>query len=136
MSLNRYLARFIVVGFLNTIFGYSVFLTLLLAGYAGPVALLVATGAGFVWNYFSYSKGLQGALSFVSVFRYILTFIIIYVTNVSAFNLLRTVIRHDWLAQMICLPLVALLTAVLFRLWVFPVSTRAVTSSVNESTQT
>lgn len=48
---NRVFLRFILVGAINTLFGYSLFALFLYAGFYYPIAIFLATILGVLFNY-------------------------------------------------------------------------------------
>ena len=53
---NYRVIRFLGVGVLNTVFGYSVYAALIFAGLSYLIALFLSTIAGVVFNYFSFGR--------------------------------------------------------------------------------
>ena len=53
---TRRFARFLIVGTINTLFGYGVFAALITAGLESALALALATIAGVIFNYFTTGK--------------------------------------------------------------------------------
>lgn len=79
---SRFL-RFLLVGGLNTLFGYSVFAGLILLRVAYPVAAFVSTVAGVLFNFKSY-----GALVFEShdnrrIFRFFVVYGVCYLVGLA-----------------------------------------------------
>lgn len=82
------LIRFLAVGMLNTIFGYSCYALLLYLGLHYAVALLLATVAGVLFNFKS-----TGVLVFRSqnnrlIFRFVAVYALVYGVNVGLLKLL------------------------------------------------
>lgn len=82
------LVRFMTVGILNTIFGYSVFAIFLYVGIHYALALLLATVVGVLFNFKS-----TGILVFKShnnrlIFRFVGVYAFVYVVNVTLLKLL------------------------------------------------
>lgn len=82
------LVRFLMVGILNTIFGYSVFAIFLYVGIHYALALLLATVAGVLFNFKS-----TGILVFKShnnrlIFRFAAIYVLVYGVNVILLKLL------------------------------------------------
>lgn len=80
--------RFLAVGLLNTVFGYSFFAIFLYAGMHYALALLLATVVGVFFNFKS-----TGVLVFKShnnrfIFRFVAVYVFVYGVNVTLLKLL------------------------------------------------
>jgi len=80
--LNYQFVRFLLVGVLNTLFGYACFALLLWFGLHYTVAMALATVLGVLFNFKS-----SGALVFGSndnrlVFRFVASYAVIYLANI------------------------------------------------------
>ena len=53
---RRRFLKFILVGLLNTAFGYAVYAVLLFAGLDPQPALATSFGIGVIWNYFTTAR--------------------------------------------------------------------------------
>lgn len=78
------LARFVLIGVVNTAFSYGVYCLLIAIGLPFPVAGLFALAAGIVWSFVTAGKivfrqKLQGRFH-----RYVAVWAVIYVVNVLA----------------------------------------------------
>lgn len=74
--------RFLLVGVLNTVFGYGCFSILLYAGLHYSFALLIATGLGVLFNFKT-----NGVMVFKSsdnglIWRFIAVYAFVYIVNV------------------------------------------------------
>ncbi len=73
--------RFLGVGVLNTIFGYSVFLMMLLLGFHPSIALLIATIAGILFNFKSIGHLVFGDTSKNRLMPFIGQYVFLYILN-------------------------------------------------------
>lgn len=120
-ELDSKFLKFILVGVLNTIFGYAVYAVLLFIDLRYSVALLIATVVGVVFNYFSFGRfafnGYGGRKIFL---KFIIAYAIIYSINVSLLKLLIDYLKaNNYLAQLICIPVGVLLSWILTSHWVY-----------------
>jgi len=111
--------RFLAVGALNTLFGYSVFAGLVLAGLPAMPALVLTYVVGILFNYFT-----TGRLVFMhagrgALLRFIAAYGVIYVFNLALFRAAEALGAGPLLAQALCLPVVAVFSFVLFKFRVF-----------------
>jgi putative flippase GtrA len=111
--------RFILVGIVNTIFGYSVFAFMTWLGLHYTVAIGVATVLGVLFNFKSTGVIVFGSHDNLRLFRFILVYCVVYVANVlGVFFLLRLPIGNYVAGLLMVLPL-ALLSYKLNQLYVF-----------------
>ena len=105
--------RFLLVGLLNTAFGYSIYFVLVLLGFQPQVALLVSFAAGVLWNYFTTARlvfDTHGARRFPA---YIVAYMFIYAINAGSLQALLKIGLSPLVAQAVLLPLLAVLAYIL-----------------------
>lgn len=88
MLLDRRFAAFCAVGVVNTAFGYTLFALLVFAGMYRELALLVATCAGVLFNYFSTGRLVFGSRDASRLPRFVGTYGVVYLVNLAAMELL------------------------------------------------
>lgn len=81
--------RFLIVGVLNTIFGYGLFAILLLVNVHYSIALVLSTVLGVLFNFKT-----TGLLVFSSndekkIFKFVLVYLFVYLINVGGIALLE-----------------------------------------------
>ena len=118
---NHRIFRFLSVGVLNTVFGYAVYAVLLFVNVSYLTALFIATGAGVIFNYFTFGQlvfhGHDGRLVFR---KFIITYLIVYIINAVLLDILnRKFLCGPYVAQIICIPLSVLLSWMLMNRWVY-----------------
>jgi putative flippase GtrA len=111
--------RFVVVGMLNTAFGYSVFVAAVLLGLPVPAALAAAYVLGVLFNFLSTGKLVFDRLYAQALPRFIGAYMLLYAVNLGALALLSRAGLHEFIAQAITLPFMAALSFVIFRSFVF-----------------
>lgn len=117
-TMSRFM-RFLFVGALNTVFGYSVFAGGIFLGFAPMPALVVTYVVGVPFNYlttgrlvFAHSAG--GAFA-----RFVGAYVVIYFFNAACFKVVEHLGAGPLLAQALCIPVVAVFSFLLFKLHVF-----------------
>lgn len=75
------LARFLVVGVVNTAFGYGVFFTLLRVGLAPTLALAAATVVGVAFNFVTTGRIVFANSDVTRMWRFVLVYAIVFVVN-------------------------------------------------------
>ena len=112
--------RFLLVGVLNTAFGYGVFVACLWLGMHYALAGAISTVLGVLFNFKStgnlvfHSRGNRKLPQFVAVYA------IIYLVNVLALGAMLQFGIPEWLGGLILLLPSAILSYVLNRQFVFP----------------
>lgn len=116
---NTRFMKFLMIGMLNTVVGYSIFLIGLKIGLHYSVAIAMATVLGTLFNFKS-----TGAIVFSSddnsrLLRFIVVYCIIYFLNVTGVTALRQVGLQEWLAGLLLLFPLALISYYLNSRYVF-----------------
>jgi len=83
--------RFLVVGGLNTLFGYGVFALLLWLGLHFSLAAFLSTLAGVLFNFRTTGKLVFGSHDWSLIFRFLLVYSILYLCNVAGIWLLEQI---------------------------------------------
>lgn len=73
--------RFLVIGAINTAFGFTVFSAMMIAGLALWQALIGSTLAGIIFNFFTYGGVVFRQLSYTRAPRFVLAYLFILSVN-------------------------------------------------------
>lgn len=111
--------RFLLVGVLNTIFGYAIYLVGILLGASPRVALAVATIIGAVFNYFSTGSIVFANSGARKMPLFLAAYLVIYLGNLTALQALIAAGLSAGLAQGLLLPLVAISSFIMFKFIIF-----------------
>jgi putative flippase GtrA len=111
--------RFLAIGALNTLFGYSVFAALVLAGVASVPALVLTYVVGVTFNFFTTRRFVFGRTAQASIVRFVAAYVVIYFFNLGIFKVAELAGAGPLLAQALCLPVVAVFSFFLFKFQVF-----------------
>lgn len=119
--INKKILKFLGVGILNTLFGYSVFSVLVFLGMPYLLALLISTIVGVVFNYFSFGlmvfKGRDGWLGFA---RFVSAYVLIYAVNATMLRIITIkFFMNPYFGQAICVPISVALSWLLMNYWVY-----------------
>jgi len=105
---NRFV-RFLLVGGLNTAFGYTIFAVCILIGVPYPVAALISTVLGVLFNFKSYGALVFGSHDNRRIFRFFAVYGICYVVGLVPLVWAKS---HGvpilWIAAICALPMAAL----------------------------
>lgn len=107
--------RFLVVGGLNTLFGYAVFAGLYLAIGHRQISLVLATVAGMIFNFFTMGRLVFSNGSLRTIAPFILGYAVVLAANAAALEILARLGAPTLLAQAIALPAMAVLSFIINR---------------------
>lgn len=107
--LNRFI-RFVLVGVLNTAFGYGVYAVFVLLGAAPQVALLMQFVIGAVWNYFTHARLVFDTTGYRRMPAYLACYAGLYLLNAALLGLMLAQGVGPLVAQAIILPLIVVLS--------------------------
>ena len=111
--------RFLVVGTLNTIFGYSVFTIFIFIENTPTLALILTYVMGVFFNFFTTRRFVFNNSKRASLLRFILAYIAIYFFNLGLYKLIELVGTPPLVTQALCLPVIAIFSFLLFKFKVF-----------------
>lgn len=111
--------RFLVVGLLNTAFGYGLFAVLTWLGQPYPLAIGLATIGGIAFNFQSTGRLVFSGAPWSRLSRFIAVYAVIYGVNVGAVTLLLTYGMGVYVANALVILPLALLAYTLQRKFVF-----------------
>lgn len=119
--LNKRIVKFLSAGALNTAFGYAVYALLVFVKMPYLSALLTATVAGVVFNYFSFGQLVfQGHGGRIVFAKFLIAYSVIYSVNAVVLGGLTNYLLLDaYTAQAICVPPSVVLSWVLMNFWVY-----------------
>ena len=80
---NNNFIRFLFVGILNTIFGYSLFAIFIFFNMHYSLAVLCSTILGVLFNFKTIGKLVFGSHDNSLIFRFVAVYIVIYILNIS-----------------------------------------------------
>lgn len=111
--------RFLLVGVLNTAFGYACFAVLLWTGLHYTLALLLATVVGVLFNFKTIGSLVFGSSDPALIWRFAAVYVLIYTLNVAALALLQWLGFAPLVAQSVLILPVAGASFLLSRRFVF-----------------
>ena len=112
--------RFLFSGFINTIIGYSLSISLLIYFDSFVVALAIASAIGACSNYIIYSKfGFRETMTLVKFFRFIILYIFMYLISLLSMRLIMIYIPSKYVAYTIFFPLYVLTNYHLLKRYIF-----------------
>ncbi len=125
LSLNHFLRlkfiRFLLVGFVNTLFGYAAYSSLLWTGLSYLEALFFATVLGIIFNYFTLGSAVfKTRPSWATLFKVFTAYAMVYLLNAALLVLIRHFLLFDpYIAQMMCIPVTVAVSWILMNHWAY-----------------
>jgi putative flippase GtrA len=115
----RQFIKFLIVGGINTLVGYSLFATFILLGIASGTALIAANGLGTLFNFASTGRVVFKSSATALLPRFVTVCVGQCIVNLSLLRSLENIGIPSLLAQAMLLPFLAVLTFVGLRQFVF-----------------
>lgn len=98
------LVRFLLVGALNTAFGYGLFAAIFLATGSHRFAIVLATILGILFNFFTTGRVVFGNRSARALIPFVLSYAVTMAVNLGLMEFLVRFSLHPLLAQAMSLP--------------------------------
>lgn len=111
--------KFILVGIINTVFGYIVFASLIALGLHYTLAIFLGTCLGIIFNFHTFGRLVFNNQKYNLLYKFIITYGIIYIVNISVVKWLLSLGLNIYLAGFLSTILMAGLSYTLNKLWVF-----------------
>tara|TARA_B110000444_G_C18739748_1_gene547388 strand:- start:30 stop:419 length:390 start_codon:yes stop_codon:yes gene_type:complete len=111
--------KFLLAGFINTLFGYSIFSSTQFFFQNILLSLIMMYLLGLLFNYFSYSKVFDNNFSVNEFSIFFLVYLITLAINFLVLQIFLMAEINIFLSQIICIPFIVLLTYVLLKKVVF-----------------
>lgn len=118
-SLNRKFIRFLLVGGLNAIFGYSVYALLIYLNIHYSLAAFMATVFGVLFNFKTTGSLVFKSKNNMLLFKFIGVYVIIYIINIAALKVFNSFKIDMHLAGAALLLPMAVLSFILSKNFVF-----------------
>ena len=116
---HQRLVRFLLVGVVNTIFGYSVFALLYVLTHHHNFSVVVATIIGIVFNFFTTGRIVFGNKSWRALLPFVMAYGIALGLNLIVLNLLLAAGVSALIGQAISLPVVVIVSYLINARFVF-----------------
>ena len=117
--IHKQLFRFILVGVLNTGFGYSVFVLLSWIGLGASTALLIATIMGVLFNFVTTGRLVFNNRDIRLLCRFLVAYALVYLINLALLTFMQMRGLAAIPAQGLCLLAMVPVSFVLQKLFVF-----------------
>ena len=116
---DSYFARFLIVGLLNSLFGYSIFALFLYIGLHYTIATLTATILGVLFNFKTIGMLVFNNAKNSLIVKFIFVYTVTYLINIACLKVFSMLSIDLYLAGFLMLAPIALLTFVMNKRFVF-----------------
>ena len=111
--------RFLLIGMLNTCVGYAMYAALVLLGLDPVIALSISFCFGVGFNFLSTGRVVFSSTDVWRFPRFVAAYSLVYVANLLLLKMLLSLGLHALAAQALLLPVIAVGTFVILKLFVF-----------------
>lgn len=112
--------RFVLVGVLNTLFGYGLFSFFIYLGIVYPVAVLIATVLGVLFNFRTIGTLVFGVKGNNKLMHFVFVYVVIYILNVAGLWCAEIYgLENKYIAGAVLLAPLAVISFVLNKSFVF-----------------
>ena len=115
---NKFI-RFLIVGGINTLFGYTVFAFFIFLNFHYSIATLLSVILGVLFNFKTTGKLVFENNNNVLIFKFIGVYIIIYVLNIVGLKIFNIIKINMYLAGMLLIFPMAIISFILSKKFVF-----------------
>ncbi|WP_420841369.1 GtrA family protein [Enterovibrio baiacu] len=121
ISIELRIIRFLIVGFINTIFGYSIYALFIFLGFGYQFSVLIATFLGVIFNYFSFGRLVfHSEIGTGNAIKFTFSYVIAYLINIVSLHFLIDVNGNNpYFSQILVLFPVVIVNWFLMNKWVF-----------------
>ena len=119
MKLDTKFVKFILVGILNTIFGYCIFATLLFIGFHYTLAVILGTILGIIFNFKTTGLLVFNSTNNLIIFKFVLVYATICLLNIVLLTIAKYLNINLYLAGFVLTGIMAVMSFLLNKYWVF-----------------
>ncbi len=101
------LFRFLIIGGINTVFGYGMFSFLIFIGLSYKIAIMFGTILGVFFNFNTIGRIVFNKFKFVLIFKFILVYTLVYLLNIFLFQYSLKQGMNIYLSGLVCIPFIA-----------------------------
>jgi putative flippase GtrA len=117
--IGRQFIKFLLVGLLNSLFGYGCFAVLLYLGLHYPIALFLATVLGVAFNFKSTGALVFGSRNNRLIFKFVASYAIVYLVNAAGIRIFTEFGYAPYIGGAILILPMAVLAFILNKRFVF-----------------
>lgn len=95
--------KYLIVGFINTIFGYGVFSFFIFINFHYTIAVFLSTVLGVLFNFRSYGKFVFKNDSWKNLWKFVVLYAILYLINISLIYIFSKYVLNIYLSGLLAL---------------------------------
>ena len=111
--------KYLIVGGVNTVFGYSIFAIFIFFGFHYSLAVLIATILGVLFNFQSYGRLVFKNHSWNLLGRFVFVYTTIYLVNITLLLVFDLFVSNFYISGAMTTPVIAYLGYILNRRYVW-----------------
>jgi len=111
--------KYLIVGGVNTVFGYSIFAIFIFFGFHYSLAVLIATILGVLFNFQSYGRLVFQDYSWNLLSRFVFVYTIIYFANITLLLIFDLLVSNLYISGAMTTPVIAYLGYILNKRYVW-----------------
>jgi putative flippase GtrA len=119
LMLKKQIMNFILVGIINTIVGYSLYVFFIYLGFHYSIAVLFATILGVFFNFKTIGKLVFRESNNTSIVKFFGVYIVIFITNVTLIKVFVSFGYNDYVSGLFAIFPCAMISFVLNKFYVF-----------------
>ena len=117
--LNKQVLNFIVIGIINTVFYYLLYISFIYLGINYMFAVFLATMLGITFSFNTFRKYVFKNGNKKSIFRFLIVYLILYLTNIGLITILQVYILNYYISGLLSTLCCAVLSFLLNKFYVF-----------------
>lgn len=116
---KKQIIKFILVGIINTIFGYGLYALFIYIGFHYFYATLFATILGVVFNFKTTGKIVFNSSENRLIYKFVIVYICIFLLNLSIIKFFKYLTFDDYMSGLFAIVFCAIVSFVLSKIYVF-----------------
>lgn len=117
--LNTQVIRFIIVGIVNTIFGYSLYALFIYIGLTYIISILFSTILGLFFNFKTIGNFVFNSKDKTLIRKFFLVYIIVFIMNILLVKLFKIYSFDDYISGLLAVIPIAFVSFMLNKYYVF-----------------
>ena len=117
--IKKQIFNFILVGVVNTIFGYSVYALFISLGFDYVISTLIATVIGILFNFKTIGKYVFDSTNNSLIFKFFSVYVVVFLLNILIIKISKSYGYNDYISGAIALLPSASLSFLLNKFYVF-----------------
>jgi len=117
--LKKQIFKFILVGMLNTVFGYALYALFIYFGFTYIFAVFFATIIGVLFNFKTIGKFVFESKDNKALLKFVLVYMIVFIVNVLTIKVFKSYEFNDYIAGFFAIIPASIISFILNKYYVF-----------------